>query len=151
MEQTLKYALIDANRLEDVTKLLEHIIQITDSKIGSFPVEPYVDDDNVTHWRVNTRDVNYQAKIVLKLITDNTIIHESLDVFELGRYIYTINNTDLHNYANRIAHKAEPDIDIETIRIGLVLQSILDDLCFYNVFEDQIPLFDIPEGWKKND
>lgn len=139
----IKNILKEANAYDGVVSVL--IITATTDFSQSIPINPYIDQDGNTIWRIDGTLIAKEASKLLKLIEeDNDIeIEKSVDDFEnLYHFIKTNANIFLHNYSISISHRKTPEIDMDKIRLLLIIESFLTSIGI-NDYE-----WEIPEGWK---
>lgn len=143
-----KSILEKAGRYDSSVAILKKVI--TCLQDSSVPVDPFVDDNNITQWRVEGKKCKEQAAQVLQIITDEVIINKDDLVGKLDEIYYLIkSNADmkLHNYAIYQSHRKTPYEDMETIRNYLVLADLILNLDTKNeVNPDES--WSISEGWK---
>ena len=143
-----KSILEEAGRFDSSVAILKKVI--TCLQDNSFPVDPFVDDNNMTQWRVEGKKCKEQAAQILQIITDEVIINKDDLVGKLNDIYYLIkSNTDikLHNYAIYQSHRKTPMDNMETIRNYLVLADLILNLDTKNeIYSDYSWI--VPESWK---
>lgn len=139
---TIKQILENANRFEDVSDAINHIIFTIDDR--SYPVNPIIRDNSITN-RVDGKSIKEEATEFLKLINNpSDSIEDTIEKYEnLLAYVESESDMMLHNYAISISHKREPHDDMELIRVLLIIKSLIWWLNNDGDYE-----FDIPDGWK---
>ena len=138
----VKKALIEANRLDDVQETLKKIAYTSDN---NFPVYLFIDSDNTAKYRVDGDKVRSQAIELSKQIEADCIVPTS-DFIHLFQLIESRARMDMHNYANAALHRVESDIDLDSVRVIVIIKSIIDSM---GICDDQETPWDVPEGWAK--
>ena len=136
IEQILK----EANRYDAIQQILKDIVADNQQ---TYPVDPFIDNDHKTKWRVDGDNVRKDAKELLRIIDNNEAINT--DFLYLTQYVRTKSDALLHNYAVSISHRNEPKIDMEKIRCWEILDNLLTNCCNGQLDDDWY----IPTGWKK--
>lgn len=145
----IEYTLKEANRYDDVIEILDNIITTT-NRMTTCPVNPYSRDGFISY-KVNGKDVSEEAEKFLQLIKGDTT--EGLNeksFMNLGLYIKTNSDIQLHNFAVLASHRIlRPDSEVvtelDTIRKWEILDNMLDNFKLYNFLDD----YKIPDGWRK--
>lgn len=135
---TTKEIIIEAGRFDDVIHALSKIIQKTTGN-ETLPVNPFVDEQGLTKWRVDGKAVCDQAVTLLYQLVHDFPIQGDFE--SLLIYVKSSADIDLHNYANDVAHRLIPVINMENIRTMLIIGKMLQCL------NDET--WDIPDGWKR--
>jgi hypothetical protein len=151
---SIKTALKEAGRYNQVLYILNSIIHDEDLHTNSYPSNAYVTRGGQSSWRVNGYSVMFAA------ITLHHIISEDLRVdctteefFFLKQHVDSVCDMILHNYAIEISHRGSHTTSMDKIRGWLVLLDILQSYGFFmndgcEETEDRV-LFYIPDGWKR--
>ena len=131
----------NAGRYEEVVNILKNII-CDNNLTGTYPVDAFIDLDNTTRWRIDSKLIKEEATAFLQLLENGCNIAEPDEYFNLNQYIMSKSNMLLHNYAISISHRNNPEdnINMENIRIWLCLGNLLDNLNDTDKY--------IPDGWK---
>ena len=142
-----KSILEEAGRFNSSVVILKKVI--TCLQDDSFPVDPFIDNNNITQWKVEGKKCKEQATQILKVITDEVIIDKDELVGKLNDIYYLIKssaNMKLHNYAIYQSHRKTPFDDMESIRNYLVLADLILNLNTKNENPDYS--WSVPESWK---
>lgn len=143
MSESLKSVLIKGNRYIDVVNMLCEIVKSTSN---DFPLHhPYMDEKNVTHWRVNGEEVRKQAFLLLNMIDNNSCGDTDEDFTHLRAYLHSESEIYMINYAVAMSHNHKPENDIEVVRRWLILSNLVD--CWGEINRD-MPWY-ISEHWCK--
>lgn len=136
----IKAILEDANRYDDVVKILKYTL----SSVHRNPaVGLYFDKDGNVRNDVDAKSIKLEVSILL-LCIEGVLDYTQHDFTSLSVYITDMTNTLLHNYANSLTHKEEPNINIDTIRCCNIINNLVD--CIQaGIMEN----WTIPDGWKK--
>lgn len=138
----IKPVIEESGRLEEVINILKGIIS---DKESSYPVGAYVNDNNETVWRVNGETVRKEAVELLKVINQEVEETEE-DFYNLLQYVKTEADILLHNYSIAIAHRIDPDIDMEDARRYLIVENLIE--CWILKLAGNPITYSIPDGWK---
>ena len=139
MEKSYKQILIDAGRYEGVSSILTNLSILPGYQ---HPVSPYVKEDGTVSFDVLGVNLRNQASLLLRRLNGEQELGPVKDYLDLSLYVQSILNMMLHNYANHISHRIEPDVDMEDVRTWAVLSNLIDELAFCD--EE----WTIAEGWK---
>lgn len=143
-----KSILEKAGRYDSSVAILKKVI--TCLQDNSVPVDPFIDDNNITQWRVEGKKCKEQAAQVLQIITDEVIVNKDDLVGKLNEIYYLIKSDadiKLHNYAVYQSHRKTPLDDMETIRNYLVLEDLILNLDTKNEV-DPDESWEVCDGWK---
>ena len=89
-------------------------------------------------------DIRNGLNLWLMLIESQQILGDGTEIFlALEAYVHTELDMMLHNYANSISHRMEPEEDMEEIRAWQVFLSSIHHLM--NPLDMD---FTIPRGWR---
>ena len=139
-----KSILKEAGRFDSSVAILKKVI--TCLRDSSVPVDPFIDDNNMTQWRVEGKKCKEQAAQILKVITDEVIINKDDLVGKLDDIYYLIKsdtNIKLKNYAIY-------QDDMETIRNYLVLADLILNLDTKNeIYSDDSYSWSVPKGLER--
>lgn len=150
---SIKNILKNANRYEDTLKILDTIAAMNGT---SYPVEAFVDEDNITRWRIDGKDLRKEAKLCKQIVMSDTTTDTNYSLSNIFQYVHSYTNMLLHNYANSLAHRNIPNDNLNTIRAWLVVGSVIDHCdtnykTMYDNCNDSLSNDLIPNGWKKLD
>ena len=139
MNNSIKEQLIDAGRYERINKIL---IGIMGNKDPEPPVKAYVNDNDITMWRIDGIKLASEAKDLYGKICDNKSTTDLTidDYLNLLHFVETQADMLLHNYANSIMHRHKPKTKPGKIRSYLILDNML--FCLGGDWK-------IPDGWKR--
>lgn len=143
MSESLKSVLIKGNRYIDAVNMLYEIVNSTSN---DFPLHhPYIDENNVTHWRVNGEEVRKQASLLLSLLDNDSCGDTDEDFTHLMAYLNSELEVYMINYAVAMSHNHTPENDIEVVRRWSILSNLVN--CWGAINRD-MPWY-IPEHWCK--
>lgn len=136
----IKAILEEANRYDDVVEILKTTI----ASVRRNPaVGLYFDKDGNVRNDVDAKSIKLEVSILL-LCIEGVLDYTQHDFTSLSVYITDMTDTLLHNYANSLTHKEEPNTGIDTIRCFSIITNLVD--CIQaGIMEN----WTIPDGWKK--
>lgn len=138
----------EANRYEEVVNLLTKISELNHM---SYAIRPVIDGEGNVTRSLSGGCISREAKRLLELIvqgaTLRSIVSESdADGFEnLRKYISNETDVLLHNYAIHLSHGCNPTMDIDTIRVWLILNN------FFFCINMEGVRWSIPKTWERVD
>lgn len=136
----IKSILKEANRYDEVVEILKYTL----SSVRRNPaVGLYFDKDGNVRNDVDAKSIKLEVSILL-LCIEGVLDYTQHDFTSLSVYITDMTDTLLHNYANSLTHKEEPNTGIDTIRCFNIITNLVD--CIQaGIMEN----WTIPDGWKK--
>lgn len=149
---TIKETLIEAGRYEEIKKILKNIIfNIKDIQL---PVNPFAGDGGKIQYYVKGCFVKEEAAKLFIVLTEKEEIEMQCSLDNLFKYVHSYACILMHNYANMISHRKNPELDVsmEDIRCWEILDNFL--ACYIaglleSEDEDGKYEWSIPDGWKK--
>ncbi len=148
MNMTIKEKLQESGRYEQI---MEIVAKIAVRNFGDVPVRLQYNSEMKPVSRVKISDVRTGLNLWLLLIGKEQVsggnVAETL--FALEAYVSTELDMMLHNYANSISHRTEPEEDMEEIRAWQVFLSSIHHLM--NPWDPEYGTqtdFTIPKGWR---
>ena len=145
---TIKETIKAAGRYEQI---MEIIAKIAIRDVGDVPIMLQYNSEMKPVSRVKMSDVRTGLNLWLVLIGKEQVsggnVTETL--FALEAYASTELDMMLHNYANSISHRTEPEEDMEDIRAWQVFLSSIHHLM--NPWDPEYGTqmdFTIPKGWR---
>lgn len=144
--ENFKQILQNANKYEDVTKILTDISKDTEY---DYPVDAYVTDEGKTKWRVDGKTVQTEAARLLAIIKNPSITADPYDFINLRVYATSISNMYLHNYAVHISHRTTPLEDMDNIRSWEVLENLIYHIQNKQLNPDDHSSWEILKGWHR--
>lgn len=136
-KENLKNILVNANRYEDVMAILYGMMDLTGSEV---PVRAYAGKRDKIAYNVPVQKVKEEAQALIYLLDGNMVYDIGLDDVEnLWRYVNSVTDILLHNYAVSVSHQSQPE-DMDGIRGWLVLDNLISCL-------DHNESWSVPNGW----
>ena len=147
-----QYLFVDSGRYEEIVEILSEAYLIDCSRM---PATLRYSNGNASI-QVPTGEILKGIAVFFKKIRssekDLCISAQEMKYLDsMCRYYEAALEIRMHNFANKYAHRQQPDeTEIELIRAMSVLCNLLNYITM-ELFREGNAVFDVPEGWKRLD